>query len=133
MQKLRLIISLNQIVAFSILVMLFAQTFSKTFIVFDYYTNTATYAKSCVNKSKPWMHCNGKCQMMKKMQQEDTKDQQNPERKTENKQETVLSSKSFFAAINAPFFTLLYRVKTAANTGAACIGRPYDIFHPPQA
>ena len=32
----------------------------------NYYTNTAAFAKNCVNKAKPKLHYNGKCQMMKK-------------------------------------------------------------------
>ncbi|KEQ28253.1 hypothetical protein N180_01060 [Pedobacter antarcticus 4BY] len=33
----------------------------------DYYINTAKYANNCENKSRPKMHCQGKCQMMKKL------------------------------------------------------------------
>ena len=33
------------------------------------------------------MHCNGKCQMMKKLEQEEKNDQENLERKAENKNE----------------------------------------------
>ena len=40
--------------------------------------------------------------MMKKLQQEEKKDQENPDRKAENKNEIVLSSKSF-----APFLPAL--------------------------
>lgn len=45
------------------------------------------------------MHCNGRCQMMKKLKQEDKKDQQNPDRKSDNKDEVVVSSKSFFPSV----------------------------------
>lgn len=37
--------------------------------------------------------------MMKKLKQEEKKDEQNPERKAENKNEILLSSKSFFQVI----------------------------------
>ena len=126
------IISLNQIVTFCIMAMLFAQTFSKNFIVIDYYANTSTYEKDCVNKNKPWMHCNGQCQMMKKMRQEENKDQQNPERKADNKNETVLSSKSFFVQLTPPSFILLSSVSPRINTQNIPVGNACDIFHPPQ-
>lgn len=42
------------------------------------------------------MHCNGKCQLMKKLQQEEKKEQQAPERKNENKNETHIFNKSNF-------------------------------------
>jgi len=51
----------------------------------EYYTNTAAFAKNCENKAKPTLHCNGKCQMMKKMQAAESKQQQMPERKMDNK------------------------------------------------
>jgi len=76
------------------------QTFNRAIIMFDYATNTAAYAKNCENKAKPQMHCNGKCQMMKKLKQEEQKDQQNPDRKAEHKNEILLSSKSFFPTVN---------------------------------
>lgn len=74
------------------------QTFNRLVIVTEYYTNTAAFAKNCENKAKPQLHCNGKCQMMKKLKQEEKKDQQNSERKSY--QHEVLSSKSFFVVIN---------------------------------
>src|SRR5262245_61157718 len=66
------------------------QTFSRFFIVMDYQLNKEYIAKNlCVNKEKPKMQCNGKCHMMKKLAQEEKKDQENPERKSENKFEAV--------------------------------------------
>jgi hypothetical protein len=106
-----------------------AQTFQKAFIVLEYYTNTASFARNCENKALPKMHCNGRCQMMKKLKAEEKKEQQTPERKIENKTQT-LSSKSFFAgaalvqidpmAIMAPGFLCLNPVD-----------RSYAFFHPP--
>ncbi|MFY8004320.1 MAG: hypothetical protein ACOVNR_05730, partial [Chitinophagaceae bacterium] len=96
-------ITYKYITAFIILAAFLAQTFSKNFVMADYFTNTAKYAKNCENKAKPKMHCNGKCQMMKKLQQEEKKDQENPERKSENKSEIALSIKSFFATTSRPY------------------------------
>ena len=43
------------------------QTFSKAMIVAEYQLNREYIAKNlCVNKSRPKMHCNGRCHMMKK-------------------------------------------------------------------
>ena len=56
------------------------QTFDKALIVFNYYSNTVSFAKNCENKAKPMMHCNGRCQMMKKLKQEENKEKQNPGR-----------------------------------------------------
>lgn len=71
-----------------------AQTFNRAVIVFNYYTNTAAFARNCENKAKPKLHCNGRCQMMKKLKQEENKDKQNPERRQDNKDEVLFFSKS---------------------------------------
>ena len=109
-----------------------SQTFYKAFIVFDYVANTKAYARFCENKARPKMHCNGKCQMMKKLKDEEKKEAQNTDRKSENKNENILSSKSFYTSqlnlnsenrkIYSPIF----------NTGGE-IKMPRSHFHPPSS
>jgi len=82
MGLLKKISSLILLLAFSF------QCFNKAFIVVDYYSNTAQYAKACINKSRPKLHCNGRCAMMRKLKADEKKDADNPERKQENKNET---------------------------------------------
>ena len=117
------------ITASAILLAFVIQTFSGQFIELNYYLNTAAFAKNCENKAKPKMHCNGKCQMMKKLQQEEKKDQQNPERKSENKSE-VLSSKSFFCSLE--HFSILIQNSYSTTDAATIVDRAFSIFHPPQ-
>ena len=123
----------RQLTAFIILAAFFAQTFSKTFVIADYYTNTAKYAVNCENKSRPKMHCNGKCQMMKKLHQEEKKDQENQERKLENKNEIILSAKSFFATIPSICFIANKSKKALPSSDGKTIDRSFGIFHPPKA
>ena len=80
-------IMLKQLTAAILLLAFTASIFCRTVIVLDYYANTAAYAKACVNKARRAMHCNGKCQMMKKLEQEEKNDQENLERKAANKNE----------------------------------------------
>jgi len=82
------------------------QTFNRAVIVFNYYTNTASFAKNCENKAKPMLHCNGRCQMMKKLKQEENKDKQNPERRNDNKDEVLFFSKNSFNIQNSNFFVV---------------------------
>src|ERR1043165_5604310 len=96
---LRVSFMLKHIAAIFLLFAFAVQTFHQAVVVLDYYTNTASFARDCENKARPTMHCNGKCQMMKKLKEEEKKDQQNPERKAENKNE-VTSSQSYFATIH---------------------------------
>jgi hypothetical protein len=107
------------------------QTFKGGFVIFDYYSNTAAFAKNCINKAKPKLHCNGKCQMMKKMQEEEKKDQQVPERKFENKIE-VLSSKYFTTTVNPGASQIIALTYNNTYTHRA-LKMPRSFFHPPSA
>ncbi len=87
---------LKQFTTMFLMVAFAVQTFNRAVIVFNYYSNTAAFAKNCENKTKPMLHCNGRCQMLKKLKQEENKDKQNPERRNDNKNEVLYCSKSQF-------------------------------------
>ena len=76
------------------------------------------------------MHCNGKCQMMKKMQEEEKKEQQSAEHRFEI-QMAVLYSKSFYCTVTGP----LTIVEKAFSHEIFCPMKDIslDVFHPPQA
>jgi hypothetical protein len=120
---------LRQLLAFFLLISFMAQTFSQLIIVAGYYFNTAAFAKNCENKNKPKLKCNGSCQMMKKLKQEEKKDQQNPERKINYKNITIFS-KSYFATVLVALYHF-NNVYLAASISIT-IDRSSDIFHPPQ-
>ncbi|MDH5825872.1 hypothetical protein ACFX5U_15275 [Sphingobacterium sp. SG20118] len=50
------------------------QTFSKIGMLVDYKLNTIAYAKFCLNKDKPLMHCNGQCVLMQKLKKQAEKE-----------------------------------------------------------
>lgn len=77
------------------------------------------------------MHCKGKCQMAKKMQQEEKKEQRLPDRKGDTK-DVVLSSKSFFFCI-AALMANNSKTKYTYNTVPLPLDRADGVFHPPQA
>lgn len=104
------------------------QILNRTVIYIDYYVNSGVYAKNCENKAHPVMHCNGKCQMMKKLHQEEKKDSEAPpEKKSYN--DEIISSKSF---CNSTGY-LTMEVKTVYNLmpEAYTAGMPRFCFHPP--
>lgn len=97
----------------------------------DYMVNLEAYKKACVNKAKPMLHCNGKCQMLKKMKKQEGNADSNAPVPKFNQSEVVLSSKSFFPSIrfiatnnNFTFFTY------SDNFSSNYLG---SIFHPPGA
>ena len=110
---------------------LIAQTFSRSLAMADYLVNLDTYKKNCVNKAKPMLHCNGKCQMFKKMKKQEGSNGTNAPAPKFNQIEVVLSSKSFFPSLNVisthditSFYT--YNDEFSSNY----LG---SIFHPPGA
>ena len=108
---------------------LIVQNFNRTIIVTSYYTNTEAYAKNCINKAKPKLLCNGKCQMAKQLQEEEEKDQQNAERKIVK--EEVLSSKSFFTVL---VFTTPTSIKQYYNWQCKdTVDISASVFHPPSS
>jgi hypothetical protein len=120
----------KQLTAALLLLAFTTSSFCRTVIVLDYYANTAAYAKACINKARLTMHCNGKCQMMKKLEQEEKKDQDNLERKSENKNE-IQPSNSFCRAI------FLQTAVTRHVSGHIVVQKPvdrtYSLLHPPSA
>jgi negative regulator of genetic competence, sporulation and motility len=123
---------LKPIVAIIFLLSFALQTFSAAVIVADYITNKASFAKNCENKAKPKMHCNGKCQMRKKLQQDEQKDQQNAEHKGENKYETILYLQTSFARITSLVQGQDNTFNIHNNNGKA-LKMPRTVFHPPGA
>lgn len=119
----------RQTTALLLLLAFALQTFSKTVFALDYFVNTTAYAKNCENKAQPQMHCNGKCQMMKMIAQEEKKDQQNPERKAENKNELVLSSKSFYPSLRLSGAVQKHYFLPVAS--GSVLHMPRALFHPP--
>jgi hypothetical protein len=107
------------------------QTFSRSIAMADYMVNLEAYKKACVNKAKPMMHCNGKCQMLKKMKKQEGDNGTNAPAPKFNQIEVVLSSKSFFPSLNdistnnITFFYTYNDVFSSNYLGS--------IFHPPGA
>ena len=95
----------------------------------DYYANTSAYSKNCVNKTRPAMHCMGKCQMMKKIREEEKREAEKEALKFQYKVE-VLSSKSFYSySLVAPGG--IFNRPVAYETRSFPVDRSLPVFHPP--
>lgn len=112
------------------MIMVFAgQTFYHFIIYADYRINTQAFAQNCENKKRPQMHCNGKCQMMKRIGQNEKKDKELPTRKGEEKT-LVLSSRSFYCNYK-PLIYCTYKVDFLNLSSSKPIDYSSEIFHPP--
>ena len=87
----------------SIVILLFAalmaQCLTRSILMVDYLVNIEAYKQSCINKAKPKLQCNGKCQMLKKMKKQDSQSDSNGAIPKFNQSDFLLSSKSYFPSI----------------------------------
>jgi len=64
--------SMKLVLTSILMLLVFIQSFSNWFIFLEYQSNKSFIAeKLCINKLRPKLHCNGKCQMMKKIAEQE--------------------------------------------------------------
>lgn len=122
---------IKSFIAIPLIIAFAAQTFSGAFIQLGYAVNPDAFAKYCVNKAKPKLHCNGKCQMMKKIREEEKKEQENLELKTIKAQS--ISSKSYYPSLTSPEGVIIVNIITVPRRIGFATDNTPDFFHPPQA
>src|SRR6188768_4226745 len=115
-----------------LMLLLFTQTFSKWAIVLEYQLNKDYIAqKLCVNKVKPKLNCNGKCQMMKRLAEEEKENSSNT---SNNTSKIKIQELLFSNETNQPAMLLLIAPQLAYNEEPPYFihGVPSpSIFHPP--
>lgn len=113
-----------------LMLLILAQSFGKCFVVIEYNLNKNFIAKNlCVNKARPKMHCNGKCQMMKKLAEEENQNSTNNNSSKIKLQEVVLSNEMNIATLPAvAYITLSYNRERPVLKH---ISPASSIFHPP--
>lgn len=115
--------SILLVVAFAI------QAFHQGGIVVSYYMNAGAYAKNCVNKAKPVLKCNGKCQMAKKILEAQKKQEQAQEQKFETNFQVI--------CFRSDFFSFSVYNSTTSNSYSFYLVKPElpvqagSVFHPP--
>ncbi|MFT3676478.1 MAG: hypothetical protein QM781_11305 [Chitinophagaceae bacterium] len=115
-----------------LLIAFMGQSFNQGWYYIGYLIQKKEYVKRCANKARPMMHCNGKCQLMKKIQAQEKKEQgQPPEMKFASRVEVLSSRSSFLLQLNIPV------ISTPSHFILFTTGIPVDqssaIFHPPPA
>lgn len=118
--------------AFLLLLVFFTQAFSRYLLVADYFVNSATYAANCINKDRPWMRCNGRCQLCKRLHQQDkTEDRQTPDRKSGGDGNESPFSLASSIDLSARQGMTLSRTKFPEIPAGDPVRMPRDLFHPP--
>jgi hypothetical protein len=112
------------------LFIMLAQTFSGYVLRADYIINISAYIEKCINREKPQLKCKGQCQLAKKMQQADDKDEGSASINAEIFN-LVLSSRSYPPQLrfNIDPVEIQWIVLNANNIQR---GHLRDVFQPPQ-
>lgn len=119
----------KKLVVICLLLAFSGQTFANNLFQLDYRLNRAAFEQKCINKYRPWLHCNGKCQLMKKLIEKERKDQENNDRKPE--------APAFVYCEQQPSWGLsqpgsLKNKMNFTNNSPSLTERSYSIFHPPR-
>lgn len=122
---------LKKAISFFLLITIVAQTFSSSMLILDYYVDKQSYIKNCINKYRPWLHCNGQCQLMKKLQQKEKKEEGESNEKKSEINFSLLFYQNFTATVSYPVEITIKR-KYSSYHSEHIIDRPGDIFHPPR-
>ncbi len=113
------------IISFSLLF----SAMQQSFIYLHYLSNIDYYANVlCENKTKPQMHCHGKCQIMKEMKEQE-KQQKSPVFPVKDKHQEIQ-----FAQTEKQFSWNAFSDLTKYNTAYIIHQFPevvFSIFHPP--
>ena len=112
------------------MLLMLGQTFSKWVVVIDYNLNRNYIARNlCINKTKPKLHCNGKCQMMKKLAEEENQNSSNNSSTRSKVQELLFTDE-----INKPTLPVISYITLFYNEEPPLLKHdsPFaSIFHPP--
>ncbi|KAA5534906.1 hypothetical protein F0919_09910 [Taibaiella lutea] len=103
---------------------------SRGIILLSYYTNKQAYERYCVNKARPQMHCDGKCQLGKKLKAEEEKDKKDP-LKSSSFSEIVMICQANNFNIESSFYTLLKEKIPHPLSIGQPVGWSASCFHPP--
>ncbi|MGZ3751254.1 MAG: hypothetical protein ACXVB0_23655 [Mucilaginibacter sp.] len=119
----------SRITAIVLIIAIISCSFSRFFIYAGFEINkNYIAAKLCENRNKPWLHCNGKCYLMKKIKQADEK-QNAADRET---QKNLVQESYCEATPQIKFYTQLLQVIPIPNNHIELPDGYNVIFRPPQ-
>jgi hypothetical protein len=123
----------KQLITVFLMLIWLCQLSGRYMVMLDFYVNQDYIAKNlCVNRNRPEVHCNGKCHLAKKMKEEDRRDQENPDRKTDNRSEIFYASVSFADYFKPIFTNITYPYLHPHSIGMP-VDQPSAVFRPPIA
>ncbi|MDJ1469228.1 hypothetical protein QNI19_31545 [Cytophagaceae bacterium DM2B3-1] len=110
---------------------LMLQSFSRVGIVASFYINQKVIANTvCINKTKPYLKCNGKCYLAKKLKKAEEQHQRNTS--AIKRQSLILFYTPLFIYSTYHFATQYTRSVVMYYLLTVCGSYTFDVFQPPQ-
>ncbi|MCJ8210967.1 hypothetical protein MUY27_14710 [Mucilaginibacter sp. RS28] len=120
----------NRIIGYLLLLGLLCTQFSQYITVAGFnYNQKYIAAKFCINKNRPWLHCNGKCYLMKKLKQAAEKEKAAERENLKNNLQTPY----FAATAELTFVVQPTRTLFVPERPIHLPDAHLTIFQPPQA
>ena len=120
---------LRRVISFVLLFSVISANLSRLYVFAGFELNQKYIASNlCENRDKPWMHCNGKCYLMKKIKQAEEKEK-STERQT---QKSLFQESEFVAAFTLKFHTSLLQIIVTPYHYTSSTPNPGAVFRPPQ-
>ena len=114
-----------------LLIVLISTNFSRFFICAGFELNHKYIAENlCINKNRPWLHCDGKCYFMKKIKaaQESEKKQEQENHKSRYQEALPITLSSSILTFEVPYTKIAYPRALTPNP----FQRYYSILLPPK-
>ena len=119
----------QKLTAVLLILAIISSSFSRFFIYAGFEMNRSyIVSKLCENRNRPWLHCNGKCYLMKKIKQAEEK-QNSTERET---QKNLIQEAYCENNTQVSFYTRLIREIMIPNNRIELPQGHGAIFRPPQ-
>jgi hypothetical protein len=125
---------LQRLIAMLLLVALIGSNFSRVFVYAGFQANQSYIAKElCENKSRPWMHCNGRCYLMKKLKEATEKEKRQQEKENLNRVVTSFFEEPFQMVFSAPLILPVHKPNFSNYRYRHTSSYIETIFRPPKS
>ena len=119
----------SRLLAYLLVFSLVGSNFSRLFIYAGFELNRNYIAsKLCVNRNKPWMHCNGKCYFLKKIKQAQEKEKNDERQSQKNLFQEAFSPVKTEVKFQSVLLQVMYIPRNCNSLPLS----PGAIFRPPQ-
>jgi hypothetical protein len=97
------ILMLNRSIAYILILALLSSNCSRFFVCAGFELNHKYVAENlCINKDRPWLHCNGHCYFMKKIKQAEENEKKQAEKDNLSRLEISFFQESFTFKFHEP-------------------------------